>query len=445
MKKSTSSSTAKTTIERQAPIDTLAQQAADPSAPLTLGSLTEPTRRKRKLSRDEKSERLIQAASEGDDEATLLWLSAGADVNYLRVFMPTHSSALFNSIGKCSASVVLALVDAGATLNLKRKVTGSRFSRSEFEELVARRGSLELMKAWSERDGKPTAKGWARLLINNAAERLKEISFWLKEAKSTPTADQWGPLLEFLIGQFKTSAGHHPVSEDESSQRVAVFLRDFSFSAPLKTSQILFGECVFWDHLPGLKALIEAGARPGEDWMGETVTLMRVRRTLAEEAIPEMTPLLSLAALGQFHRDQSSSCYALLKSFAPAVKSASEHPIHPNNLIRLSLKNGLAYAREGLPIDGVDEEGNTAAHAWARLGEAHDLKALLREHPELALKTNTRGQSAFEIALTKAPSAAIENQYRNALVSVEKKALMKESKKSAPKGKTRSESTGRRL
>lgn len=384
-----------------------------------------PSAEERKLTVVKKSLRLIEAARVGDAGAVALWLAAGADPNYKP---PGYMSlqALDHAIGSGSGESLVALMEAGARLTDGPEDPTEEQRRAAILSKLDYKGSLEAMRAVTERYGEPTAADWAERLIAAGSGRLFEISHWLKESQRDPSPEQWGRLLHRgLMTQIYLGAREPRDAEGQRARKdLTDFLRAFAKSAPQPALEAIFGECAWRDHKPGLTALLEAGLRPAPDWKAGGP---------AAGGSPTREPLMAIAALGHFKGLGAGECLGLLERFEPAAAAARSEPVSPKELAQLSVIQGLRYAARGLPIDGVDAKGDNAAHLWARQSPIEDgWKTLLKTRPDLALAQNAEGKSAFDILLSRV-NPEDRAEYQKSLAGSERKSLMKESKASAPK------------
>ena len=161
-----------------------------------------------------------------------------------------------------------------------------------------------------------------------------------------------------------------------------------------KSAKIFFSAAAWESDATAILAMLDAGLRPGPDWMGcFEYQQADGANTWRTHVVTIDAPLLALAAASPLGR----SAFEALKAFPPALEAAKASPPPPRALATIAAQKLFDLREAGVDIGKSDNVG-TFAHYWAKFDEKpRDGWAMLASKaPEIFERPDAGGRRAAD-------------------------------------------------
>jgi hypothetical protein len=372
-----------------------------------------PGGKKKKATQSQLNLALLEFSIAGNYESAMAVIEEGANVN-ARTRANPGDSVLSLAIRSGHENLALELIRRGAycaprwhrssddSADFDKSAASGKFSSAQKEHLgaVAVKLFIQNGSTWqalvSVRDLCMPSKSNEELLAQ--AFKADRFDLALQAAKSGVT------MSENVWSQADQTFEHRYLGLKDHRQRKEFLelISDRSRIEEMTVSVVkkLYRSAIDGEDVVLMKALLDARLRPGADWSVDSrVNYYDNSQDSKEKDSKEKNRrsiVWSAAKLA------APEMLRLLKSCAPAMAAARRQKEPPESMELVPIGRVMELMEAGIPIDGVNENGEGLAHIWAKDREPRDGWATLaRKAPEVFAIKNKAGRCGHELMAEK--------------------------------------------
>lgn len=403
---------------------------------------------------------LLRSAAEGDVANVIALIEQGASPNTRERAAP-RQSVVEVAMAAGRAEAALALVRAGGwcapdsyrtveTQAFDQQAATRRFSGETLALAILNTISVffKYSSSWAHlmeaaeicRAARPGATPSTTDLLARAAGegRWDMVHDALQLGESLDDAC-WSQALAVLHNPYRRASPEHV-----SRLAAAVAHKKFLECMPRDAAQALFSVAVDVGSASLLEALLNARLRPSPDWMIKRPTTFfdkHQKMPGGESSCPDMQAISLVMACAL--NSNAQDLFNVAASCPAALAAARSRKASPWRLLPLSIGRLQELDDLGIPLDGLDVEGNGLFHVWALVDHSprSGWPTLGRKLPELFSLRNSKGATGSESMASKL-SAEGARDFFATLARMEARDIRQASgpaptKKTAPKPRQR--------
>lgn len=209
----------------------------------------------------------------------------------------------------------------------------------------------------------------------------------------------WSQALAGLMNPYRRASPEHV-----GSLAAAVAHTKFSECMPREAAQALFSVAVDVGSASLLEALLNARLRPSPDWMIQRPTNFfhnHHKMPNGESSRPDMQAISLVMACAL--NSNAQDLFTVAVSCPAALAAARSRKASPWRLWPLSIGRLQELGDLGIPLDGLDVEGNGLFHVWALVDPSprSGWPTLGRKLPDLFSRRNSKGATGAESMASK--------------------------------------------